>query len=157
MKILRLLLLCGAGLLGVYPARALPTATIFSLVVPDGPSPIDATPVGTISFELDEEAPGACRYWAEWENQEGTLNTECWVDEAKTLRSGSCRMTSTTARTTMLGKTASLPCAGFGTFGNAQAIFMLVGLETADSTIVGLVQWSAAGPYLSPVEGSPYP
>jgi hypothetical protein len=157
MKIFPLLLICTASLLGARPAAALPTETTFSLSIPDGPSPTDAVPVGTISFELDDEASAACRYWAEWENELGSLNTECWVDEMKARRSGSCRVNSTTALATMIGNTKGQPCSGFGAFGGVQSIFMLVGLENADSTIIGLVQWSAAGPYLSPLEGTPYP
>lgn len=140
------------------PARAIPEGAPFSLFTPDGPDPTGITRVGTLSFVMDAQVGGACRYFAEWDgaDAEHQLSGGCYLDEGKARGHGSCAQNGATSFATSLRSAPGRTCTGFDTFGVPRAIFLWSALESEDG-FFGLIQWTAAAPYLVPVEARPYP
>lgn len=158
MKVLRLLLIWALSLPS-GAAEALPTGMSFTLVSPRGRDPADAKDVGSIAFELDGESGDACRYWGLWDNKAGTASAECWVEEIKAHRAAGCAGNSRRGVDTMLRTSPEFPCAGFNRgFGASQDVFLMIALQrSTEPSFIGLIQWSAATTYLSPIEGTGVP
>jgi hypothetical protein len=152
------LLLAVAALTPARPARAIPEGAPFSLFTPDGPDPTGITAVGTISFVMDGQAGGACRYYAEWDGAgaDQQLTVGCWIDEGKTRGHGSCAKNGAASFATSLRVAPDRACAGFDVFGVPRAIFLWSAMES-EGGFVGLIQWTAAAAYVVPVEAAPYP
>ncbi|APR82579.1 Hypothetical protein A7982_07928 [Minicystis rosea] len=138
---------------------AMPSEMVFDIVIPDGPDPVNETKVGTIYFELDAEMEDRCRYYGAWDDgTSATFEAECYMSEYKMFGHASCVSNSRKWFHTMVMLDARLPCAGFDTFGQQQRIFVLTGLEMPQPAgILGLIQWSAAAPMVSPFVAQPYP
>ena len=70
----------------------------------------------------------------------------------------SCASNAREAIDAMIVREARLPCAAADGFGQVRDVFMLVGVESASlESIIGLFQYSAAAPVVSPFEATPYP
>jgi len=141
-------------------ARALPTGTVFDVVVTDGPDPSDGNNVGTLWFRLASDlGPAGCRYSAAWESlAHGSFVTPCTLDEMKTHGHASCTANSEGAFNTLVVKGSRAACSYLDPWGQQQDLFMLIGAESADPAgIRGVLQWSAAAPLVSAFDASPSP
>ncbi|MFT3765291.1 MAG: hypothetical protein QM820_07220 [Minicystis sp.] len=129
------------------------------MTIPDGPDFSNGTSVGTIYFELDAEERGSCRYYGAWDDaSSGTFETACYVAESKTRGHGSCSANSRTSFGTMVALDGRFPCWGFDTFARPTQLFMLAGIELPDpGGVIGMIQWTAATPMVSPFHAQPYP
>lgn len=158
MKSFVLFLLSAACLALAAPARALPQGTVFSVVIPNGPDPVNATPVGIMYFELDSDSRDGCGYYALWENTSGrTVQADCWVYESKSFGHANCLANSEATFDTLIQRDRQGPCNGFDTFAQPQDLSMLVGMEASSlSGVLGLLQYSGAW-WIYPFEATPYP
>jgi hypothetical protein len=152
MKGSALLLTC-AVMLGVpASARALPVDTDFAITVMNGPDPNDGKDVGTISFKLATDlGMMGCRYSGGWNGvAPGTIGARCSLDEMKTHGHASCVANIDEAFETLLVKQAGVDCQGIDGFGQLRALFLLVGAESTEpAAFIGLLQWTAAAPFVS--------
>jgi len=158
MKSFVLFLVCAASLATTAPARALPQGTVFSVVIPNGPDPTNATAIGTMYFELDADLREGCGYYALWESSSNrAVQAGCWVDERKGLDHVDCLANGQATFDTLVQRDARAPCDGFDTFAQARDLSLLVGLEASSvNGVIGLLQF-AAGPFVYPFEATPYP
>jgi hypothetical protein len=157
----RLLFLLLGGMSFVIPARAqaLPEEKVFDLLIPDGPDPLDAASVGTIMFALDADARDGCRYYGAWDDTKNhSVGAGCYLDEWKDRAHIDCGDNSQASFLTMVTLDGTLPCVGFDPQAKPTTLFRLTAIELPDpGGLVGLVQWTAAAIWLSPLEAHPYP
>jgi hypothetical protein len=153
-----ILSVCAAIACGLRTAWAMPSQTVLDVVIPDGPDPVNDTKVGTLYFELDAEMADRCRYYGAWDDgASNTFEAECYMSENKAFRHRTCAGNSRAWFQTMVTLDARLPCVGFDTFGQHQRLFVLTAIElTTPAGMLGIIQWSAATPLVSPFVAQPY-
>lgn len=149
-----------AGILGIAGhAFGLPTQIAYNVTIFDGADLSDASDVGVLLFELDADTGRSCRYYMEWINDNDTaLSVDCFVEEAKTHGGASCFADATVAIDSVITNDRRLPCSGWDTNGQASSVFLyLLGESSGMPYLNGIVQFSAAGPWVYPFGAAPYP
>ena len=140
-------------------ALALPIDTAFEIVLQTGAPIADRPVVATVTFRPGADTGSACRYTAGWTHAGATsVATSCQVDELKVLGHQGCPENSELAFTTVFGRAPRVDCAALDRVGSPRDVFLLAGAVLADGpTIIGLVQWTAAAPFLQSFEAKPAP
>lgn len=140
-------------------AHALPIDTPFEIVLQSGQPAADRPVTATVTFRPSADVGGACRYTAGWTHAKATgVGSSCTIDENKVLLHHGCWENGEEAFTTMIANAPRVDCSGFDLRGQPRDVFLLVGAVFSDGpTIIGLVQWTAAAPFLQSFEAKKAP
>jgi hypothetical protein len=125
--------LCVAVLLAAAPAIALPTQLPYQATIGGGP-------VGTISFDLDQEVANACRYGVTWAFAHFVPSEQCFVDELATPANRSCLLAALRPLPTFVTlPPPGVPCQGIDSNGQSTPVFALSAAEKMDGSLDGII------------------
>ena len=127
-----------AALLVAATAEALPSGTPYSVT-------IGGAPAGVLTFELDADVEGACRYLAQWETGQGVPGEQCYVDERNTLGRGSCTRNASMPVATIVTVAVGEECGALDSSGQSAIVYDLVLSERrTDGVLNGIIQLDSA-------------
>jgi hypothetical protein len=127
-----------AVLLAAAPAIALPTQLPYEAT-------IGGAPVGTVSFDLDQEVANACRYGVTWAFAPLVPSEQCFVDELTTPANRTCFLAALRPLPTFVTlPPPGVPCQGIDATGQSTPVFALAAAEQANGALDGVIQLDSA-------------